>query len=565
MPNGPARLPRRLWFGVALVLVVVSTLLAALDYRRVMGITRDLAIAQARGLAMQVEQELAGAAYGERTVRELMRDHLFGIAWSTNRLVDAGGAEALRAEGIALEAGASALLLYGGDGRLKAAAGWSLTLADSTVDDVLAALDASLLGEIAVGFLPGPDGERHYTVAVEGPDGGAVIAAMRDTRLRQWREYAGLSAIIGRLEVQPAVDYALIMAPGPVILAATSTIPSWVGGGEDPFLRDAVADTGFGADFRRAAGETVFEAHTPLTGMEGPVLRLGLDTGELEAIRGRAILALALRAVFLVLLAGLGLALVFVREHRSALAIEAARIRREVERLEAEKAVRERQEALGKLAGGVAHEVRNPLNTVQMVAQRLAGEFTPTGDEEEFRTLLEHLRSETGRIGRIIEQFLQFARPPRAQKREEELEPVLRRTAELFAPSCEAAGVDFAVELERVPAFPFDPDQVAQAVSNLLRNALQAVKPGEGRILLGAEVRGPEAVIRVEDNGPGVPPEERQRIFHLYYTTRAEGTGIGLPLVFRIADEHGGRIEVDESPLGGARFTMTLGMDEEKA
>ncbi|HEB83682.1 MAG TPA: PAS domain-containing sensor histidine kinase, partial [Bacteroidetes bacterium] len=223
--------------------------------------------------------------------------------------------------------------------------------------------------------------------------------------------------------------------------------------------------------------------------------------------------------------------------------------------------LRQRLAAMGSLASGVAREIRNPLNTVTMAAQRLDREFTPVEDAEEYHRLLHSMRGESSRIERIIEEFLRFARPPELVLTLGSLEVALGELAETFRPSCEARGVRFEVDLQPVPEFPFDSDQVKQAALNLLRNALDAAPDEGGIVRLVTRATENGAVIEVEDNGPGIPEEERGRIFDLYFTTKPDGTGVGLAMVHRIAVEHGGRVEVDDSPLAGAAFRIMLTRD----
>jgi signal transduction histidine kinase len=211
---------------------------------------------------------------------------------------------------------------------------------------------------------------------------------------------------------------------------------------------------------------------------------------------------------------------------------------------------------MGSLAGGGAHEIRNPLNTVDMAAQRLGVEYEPQEDAEGYRRLLQSLRDETRRIGRIIEDFLTYARPPKANRTDNDLTDALHQVEQTFRPAAQSEGIAFEAVYANTPVFPFDADQVRQAALNLLRNALDAVPRHDGRIRLSTGTN-PEGVwVRVEDNGPGVPEEEKAKVFDLYYTTRADGTGVGLPMVHRITVEHKGRVELGRSELGGASFTM---------
>ncbi len=114
------------------------------------------------------------------------------------------------------------------------------------------------------------------------------------------------------------------------------------------------------------------------------------------------------------------------------------------------------------------------------------------------------------------------------------------------------------MELAELPPLLLDADAFRQAVLNLLRNALQALPETGGRVVLGSGSHEGWAWFAVADNGPGVPEEQRRKIFDLYYTTRASGTGLGLPLVQRCATQHDGHVDVADTPGGGATFTFFL-------
>lgn len=240
--------------------------------------------------------------------------------------------------------------------------------------------------------------------------------------------------------------------------------------------------------------------------------------------------------------------------------------------LEADHRRRERLAAMGELASGVAHEVRNPLNAIAVIAQRLQREFQPRLDEEEYRQLTATVRGEVSRVNLIIRQFLELARPPALALQEVDLSELLAESLRVAESS--AAGRRIRIEGEFAGLGPvrLDPVQIKQAVLNLLVNAIEALtgangslepEPVTGRRDAGtvrlAARREPAAVlISVTDDGPGIAAADRERIFDLYYTTKPTGTGLGLSLVQRIVAEHGGRIELDTEVGRGTTFTLYL-------
>lgn len=288
----------------------------------------------------------------------------------------------------------------------------------------------------------------------------------------------------------------------------------------------------------------------------GPVLRLGLS---LEGLRGAERRSLTRLVVSLAAALGLGLlAMAFVglrREHgvlRAQHALAQDALRR-----------RDRLAAMGELASTVAHEVRNPLNAIGMSAQRLRREFVDVSgpltdtDRDERRELLDVLSAETRRIDRIVQQFLEFARPPRLVQVPVDLAALLRERIAAVAALASARSVDLKTDIAVADAVPLDADQFKQAIDNLLRNAVEASAPGTA-VWLRASPDGAGHLVVVEDQGPGIAPEHLARVFDLYFTTKADGTGVGLAVTHQIVEAHGGSIEVDTEVGRGTRMIVRL-------
>ncbi|MBD3166998.1 hypothetical protein GF324_10390 [bacterium] len=535
-----------LLLGVIGVLVISS---AVWDFYRVRSITDQLAEREARGLIHQVRQAAESATLAEEAVRGTITDHLFAVAYLTARTVQQHGTRSLNLDMTAFEGGVSRVGVLGANGR------WS---AGSVDTDRLPAPDLVAVNakrtEQSFYYTDPVDSTRYYLAAVAVEHGGAVVVGIEADELLVLRSSIGLSALLDGLEDHPEVLYALV-EDSVGILAGTRDLPVWIGGTED-----RVWDRALAADILQTAlvntpDGPVYEAMAPFGDV---ALRLGLRTDELMEIRRRSIIALVLRTALILALAGLAIMVLLTLQNVRLLSEERERILADVRRLEADRTLRERLAAMGALAGGVAHEIRNPLNTVDMAAQRLGVEYEPQEDGEGYRRLLQSLREETRRIERIVEDFLTYARPPKANRSENDLKEALAQVEQTFRPAAESAGVELEFVYGNTPRFGFDADQVRQAALNLLRNALDAVPQPGGWIGLRTGLEEEGVWLRVEDNGPGVPTDEEAKIFDLYYTTRPEGTGVGLPMVHRIAVEHGGRIAVGRSERGGASFTLVL-------
>ena len=225
-------------------------------------------------------------------------------------------------------------------------------------------------------------------------------------------------------------------------------------------------------------------------------------------------------------------------------------------RLEEQEARNRRLVAMGQMAAGIAHEIRNPLGSLELFASHLAEELRGTPHEEMAGHVLKGLQN----LSRITGNLLLFARQVEPRCRPVDLREVVA-DALLYARSAvRAKGVVLEEALRDTPVAA-DPDLVRQALLNVLLNAVQAVEGG-GRIRITCrpdpDEDPPVARVIVSDDGPGVPAEERERIFDPFYTTRARGVGLGLAIVQRIVSSHGGWVSVDDADLGGARFTLAL-------
>jgi signal transduction histidine kinase len=232
---------------------------------------------------------------------------------------------------------------------------------------------------------------------------------------------------------------------------------------------------------------------------------------------------------------------------------------------------RDRLTAMGELASTVAHEVRNPLNAIAMTSKRLRREFLssdaerPGGSGEaspdpELKELLDVLEGETQRINGIVQQFLEFARPPALVRRLVTLEPMARAAADALRPLAAARGVALEFDASGSHDALVDPDQLRQVIDNLVRNAIDAT-PSGGRVGLSLRSGSREQVLEVSDTGHGISAEHLSKIFDLYFTTKAQGTGVGLAVAHQIVTAHGGTIEVESEPGAGTRMTVRLPRD----
>ena len=221
----------------------------------------------------------------------------------------------------------------------------------------------------------------------------------------------------------------------------------------------------------------------------------------------------------------------------------------------------ERLNAIRLLAAGVAHEIGNPLNALTIHLQLLDRQIRGVAESEQRDGLIDLLsiaRQEVARLDAIITQFLRAIRPSRPQFSPMRPDTALQETLTLLKQEIENRNLTVNVDLhEPMPTIPADRDQLKQAFFNVIKNAIEALPPG-GRLDIAVIPGNAFVEIVFRDNGPGVPPDVMGRLFEPYFTTKETGNGLGLMIVQRIVQEHGGHLEVASEPGKGTTFTLSL-------
>ena len=222
----------------------------------------------------------------------------------------------------------------------------------------------------------------------------------------------------------------------------------------------------------------------------------------------------------------------------------------------------ERLAEIGSFTGGLAHEIKNPLSTVQLNLQLLQEDLTP--DDPAYSRLVSRLQTvhkETSRLREILDDFLRYAGRIELDCKPANLNELLDELVDFFTPQAQLQRVQLRLKKPPEPVIAIvDPRLIKQAVLNLLINGLQAITSSGGELILSLQVQGKSAVIDVIDTGSGIPPEQVERVFQAYYTTKKGGTGIGLAMARRITEEHGGKIGVRSEVGKGSDFYITLPM-----
>jgi len=389
-----------------------------------------------------------------------------------------------------------------------------------------------------------------FGVAIGAESFRGIIAVHADADfILDFRKEIGVERQLEELGRQAGVTSVALLGPDLAVLAASDGARA----GErrdDPALARALAERRGVARLVTQGGAQVFEVARPLTldGARLGLLTIAFSTDPMERA-WRADLRAGLGLGLAVLVVGaMGLAVIFLVQQRHL---------REVRTLEAEMGRRERLAALGDVAAAFAHEVRNPLNAVSMGLQRLRAEFAPE-PAADYTRFVDLMQGEVRRLNAIVEQFIALARPLPLKLERVDPAELLRELAALMEPEARTAGITLRLALPaRLPAVTADPDHVKQVLLNLVVNALQVMREG-GTLTLDARAERERVTLGVADTGPGIPPDILPRVFDPYFTTKPGGLGLGLTIARRIAEAHGGALEVSSVAGQGTRFALSL-------
>jgi len=226
----------------------------------------------------------------------------------------------------------------------------------------------------------------------------------------------------------------------------------------------------------------------------------------------------------------------------------------QIRRLQATVQKQEKMAAIGNLAAGIAHEVRNPLSSIKGYAVYFGSLFA---DDSEKKKAAEVMSAEVDRLNRVISELLELARPSDIKPTPTDLSFLLASSLRLVRQEAEAAGVRITTAIDPdIGPCSLDPDRITQVLINLYINGIQAM-PAGGELQITASQTDTGVLIAVADTGTGIPVEAGDKIFDPYYTTKTTGTGLGLAVVRKIVEAHDGTVEV-RSDARGALFTIHL-------
>lgn len=219
-------------------------------------------------------------------------------------------------------------------------------------------------------------------------------------------------------------------------------------------------------------------------------------------------------------------------------------------------------QTLARLAGGLAHELKNPLSTISLHLALMEEDWAPEDGVKARRTVktIQTLKSEVTRLNGILEDFLRFARTDNLDAVPVALNEEIEQVVRFATPETERLGIQMKTYLDlELPSVLLDRGRFRQALLNLIINARQAMEErSHGTLTLITRPEGQDVVVEVVDDGPGMDSETLEKCFQVYYSTKKAGSGLGMATVRRIVEAHGGRMEVASSPGNGTRVRMTF-------
>ena len=323
---------------------------------------------------------------------------------------------------------------------------------------------------------------------------------------------------------------------------------------EDAFLKNSLQNN---CPFTRLQpaknGEEIFEVATSFSfnNKSMGLIRIGFTSKEIYSVLNQIKKNVVLSILFFILLGVSAITLIWVNQNR-----HLEKMREMEDRIQ----LAERLSSLGHLAAGVAHEIRNPLNAISMGIQRLKREFSPQEESQkgEYASFTELILKEISRVNEIIEQFLTLSRPFQLDMRMSSLEQLLKSLITLFQEEASSQSIHLQTEIgPDLPLIEMDPERLTQAFINIMKNGMEAMHQG-GILHIETHFFKDHVEVVISDSGSGIPPDQMEKIFNYYFTTKEKGSGLGLPIAHWIIEAHSGQLKMESQVGVGTKVTVML-------
>ena len=496
--------------------------------------------AQATVLAGSLGPGLVAAYHASRELDEIISWKILDNARLLSELRLAGRDDQQLLEDLAIENGLDSVVFYDSAQRQRQLLGEGVPerVTEELQDLFDGRADESVLGTSL------EDGVEHLGAAVRDPSGGVVLVRIHPSTARTFARRLGVENLLRKL-----------VGAGGVLYLSYSEEPSgnvvevaWDGHAVPP---SPPSNQGL-SDLR---GQTALEVEMPIESPAGTsaTLRVGLDGSALERTASQTMWRSLLVGLVLTGFAVSAAGFAIVSRLR---AREREEAREQLAEAETARRRSERLAAAGALTAGMAHEVRSPMNAIGLAAQRLERKLH---DNTELRQIAGRIRAEIARLEGVLRGFLELASPVSDRRAETDVANLARDVLDLLSDEATDRGVllDGVVGSASTRT---DRESIHRAVVNLVRNAIQA-SPRGGRVTVKAETSDGSVRLRIQDEGPGLDPDLEGRFFDPFVTGRDTGTGLGLALVKRVAEDHGGTVTLADLHGGGTEAILSLPID----
>jgi len=395
-------------------------------------------------------------------------------------------------------------------------------------------------------------------IALRRKDGsGTIVVALDDRGLRHWSTKIAIKKAIEEVGWGEGLAYLVVTDRYQRVLSQSGTVVK-ASDREDIHIQNILAGTLKAASRKiNAENDNILEILAPvrLDNKIVGLIRIGLVRDRTDAILKENKYAVFVSTALIVIIGVLSMWVLY-RNQNSHLA--------RMEEMGRKLQQAERLSALGQLAAGVAHEIRNPLNAISIATQRVQKEYIPQDKTKEasFRRITGVIRDEIRRLNEIIEEFLTFSKSRRLEFHNHSITEVLLKLTNLIREEAELKGISIMTTFaDNNVSVPMDVDKMKQALYNIMKNAMESISE-EGTIIVSAEQSHDNTIrIKVTDTGSGLTKEEVHRIFNPEYTTKEKGLGLGLALAHEIVRGHRGEIRVESDIGKGSTFEVILPME----
>jgi signal transduction histidine kinase len=408
---------------------------------------------------------------------------------------------------------------------------------------------------VALDLFGKPLSENHlFSIAIwRRMNPGIIALTLNGEEMKRLLQQFAIQRAISDIGLREGILYISVQDNSLNTLAHTDT--TFIGKREeDVFLRNSLQNTTvLSRRHQSSSGEKIFEVvkSFSLKDQTMGLIRIGYSQKEIRPVLSQIKKNVALSISFFLILGISAITLIWVNQNRHL---------RKMKDLEDRIQLAERLSSLGHLAAGVAHEIRNPLNAMGMGLQRLKREFLPLDEskKEEYISFTELILKEIRRVNEIIEQFLTLSRPFQLNLRKSSLQDLLKNLIIFFQEEAFSERITLQADIpSELPSVQMDPERLTQAFINIMKNGMQAMGQG-GTLRIESKLLKESVEIVISDSGSGIPPDQMEKIFNYYYTTKEKGVGLGLPIAHRIIEAHGGQLKIESRVGSGTKVIVTL-------